>query len=301
MYVIAAVFGLIVGSFLTVCVHRIPFGREKGPPEWEEEETPEGVAEGGEADTPLLDEEKGEEPPHMSIVSPSRSICPACGKQLLWWHNIPLFSWLLLRGKCGFCKAPISIRYPLIEAISALLAVLSVVYFGPTPTAVLVYAFACALVVISFIDIDYYIIPDVISLPGVVLGVLISLVNQFTGVFAWPVVPGIVQSLVGLVFGGGVLLLISEVYFRLRHRVGLGMGDIKLLAMTGAFFGLEGAMFTMFVGSLVGSIIGIFLMVCFRKKLTYQLPFGPYLALGTLLYFFAAESFMGFRGFFFPY
>jgi leader peptidase (prepilin peptidase)/N-methyltransferase len=146
------------------------------------------------------------------------------------------------------------------------------------------------LIVISFIDIDYYIIPDVISIPGTILGVIVALVNQFTNLLAWPFAADLVDSLLGLAFGGGVLFLIAEVYYRVRKREGLGLGDVKLLALTGAFFGLPGALYTMFIGSLLGSVLGLLLILLSGKRMTYQLPFGPYLALGTIVYIFASPS-----------
>jgi len=312
LLVATAVFGLIIGSFLTVCIFRLPFGRPMGPPDWEVEEEASGetvaissvaanstAASLDAAGPEVIGEVVGaahEEPsadslssdPKLSLTYPTRSFCPECKSQLNWFHNIPLFSWLALGGKCAFCKVRIPFRYPLVELLSALFAALSFVAFGPTLTAVCVYLFCCMLIVISFIDIDYYIIPDVISLPGCVLGLIFGVVNQFTGVLGWPFASGMVDSLLGLVFGGGVLWAIAEGYYRIRKREGLGLGDVKLLALTGAFFGLPGALYTMFIGSLLGSVIGILLILASGKRMTYQLPFGPYLALGTLVYIFAA-------------
>ena len=286
----ALLFGLIIGSFLTACVYRIPFGREKGPPTLEEL-SDDYTGAGEPEQTSVSEAEEG-----MSLLEPRRSICPQCKKQLLWWHNIPLVSYLLLRGKCGFCGARISFRYPLIEGLSASFAVLSLYAYGLTPTALVVFAFCAALIAISFIDIEYYIIPDVISYPGITVGIILGAINHFYHIFDLPVVPDIWSSLIGFVLGGGVLLFISEVYFRLRNRVGLGMGDVKLLAMTGACFGVEGALFSMFVGSLVGSVIGVLLMIFRGKNMSYQLPFGPYLALGTILYLFSGDLIAGLLG-----
>ena len=168
--IFATLFGLATGSFLSVCIYRIPRSREdfpelllpidgSAPPE-------ESLADG---------------PPHqvIQIHNPPRSFCPSCNQTLRWWHNIPLLSWLFLRGRCGFCRAPISARYPLVEFLGGLTAYLSVTIFGVTPTAALIFIFCCALIVISFIDYDFYIIPNVISLPGTVLGVGIAVVNQY--------------------------------------------------------------------------------------------------------------------------
>jgi leader peptidase (prepilin peptidase)/N-methyltransferase len=294
-----AVFGLIIGSFLTVCIYRLPFGRPKGPPDWEAEEeeasatnleassTQEASKEEGSQEGDLHKDEANSTK-ELSLTYPPRSFCPECKAQLNWFHNIPLFSWLALGGKCAFCKVRIPFRYPLVELLSALFAVLSLLAFGPTVTAAGVYVFCCMLIVISFIDIDYYIIPDVISLPGIGIGLALSLVNQFYPFLGWPFVSGIIESGLGVLFGGGVLYAIAEGYYRIRKREGLGLGDVKLLALTGAFFGLPGALYTMFIGSLLGSVIGILLIIASGKRMTYQLPFGPYLALGTIVYIFAA-------------
>lgn len=292
--------GLIIGSFLSVCIYRIPYGRPKGPPDWGlEEETSDPSAVGDEgkpftADQPSsaeVGEAASPEPQEkLSLCSPTRSFCPHCKNQLAWFHNIPLFSWIALRGRCAFCKTSIPFRYPLVELLSGSAAVLSVAAFGPTLTALGVFLFCAMLIVISFIDIDYYIIPDAISIPGTILGVVVALVNQFTNLLAWPFAADLVDSLLGLAFGGGVLFLIAEVYYRVRKREGLGLGDVKLLALTGAFFGLPGALYTMFIGSLLGSVLGLLLILLSGKRMTYQLPFGPYLALGTVVYIFASPS-----------
>ena len=283
--IFATLFGLATGSFLSVCIYRIPRSREdfpelllpidgSAPPE-------ESLADG---------------PPHqvIQIHNPPRSFCPSCNQTLRWWHNIPLLSWLFLRGRCGFCRAPISVRYPLVEFLGGLTAYLSVTIFGVTPTAALIFIFCCALIVISFIDYDFYIIPNVISLPGTVLGVGIAVVNQYLHIFSYPVVPGLLDSVWGLLAGAGFLYLVSEGYMRLRKREGLGMGDVKLLAMTGVVFGAPGALFTIFIGSLLGAVIGILFVVCGGRRFSHPLPFGPSLALATYLYIFLGGDALGF-------
>lgn len=276
----AIVFGLIIGSFLSVCIYRIPIG--KG---WDEEDL--SLSPGS---LPETEKVKSEPKPQnvgaQSFSSPKRSLCPKCGKQLLWWHNIPLISWFLLGGKCGFCKAAIPFRYPLVEMLSALAAAMSYINFGPTATAFIVFAFCAALIVISVIDYDYYIIPNVISLPGTVIGVALAGINNYFHIFTFPLCATLLDSVFGILAGGGFLYLVSEGYFRLRKKEGLGMGDVKLLAMTGAFFGPEGSIYTIFVGSLLGSVLGILLILLSGRKFSHQLPFGPYLALGTTLYLF---------------
>jgi len=286
--IVIGIFGAIIGSFLTVCIYRIPYGRPSGPPTFEEMNGIEVEPEAGEQTKIAEDSHSDEET--LSIGKPARSFCPKCKNKLLWWHNIPILSWLILGGRCYFCKERVSFRYPFVEVITSVLAVASVYSFELTPTALLVFAYCATLVVISFIDIEYYIIPDVISLPGIVLGLMVGGLNHYTQIFTWPLPETIWGNLIGLGFGGGVLLLISELYLRIRKRVGLGLGDVKLLAMTGAFFGLQGAFSTMFFGSLLGSVIGISLMLLARKGLSHHLPFGPYLALGTIIYIFSGPS-----------
>ncbi|MCB0310275.1 MAG: prepilin peptidase [Bdellovibrionales bacterium] len=279
------ILGLIIGSFLSVCIFRIPYGRSSGLEELlEQEDSPEGESD-------LVEPpEKPQDSPQLSISNPPRSFCPTCKVQLLWWHNIPVVSWIILRGRCANCSARISVRYPLVELLSAASAFGAYFTFGPTLSALVIYIFLCALIVISFIDIDYYIIPNVISLPGTLIGISIAVLNQFSALFKYPIVPGILDSLLGILAGAGFLLLISEGYFRLRKREGLGMGDVKLLAMVGALFGVAGSLYTIFVGSVLGSVLGILFIVLGGKKFSQHLPFGPYLALGTVLYIFAGPE-----------
>ena len=275
------VLGLLVGSFLTVCVYRIPLNRVRYDsegneihPETEEQET------------------EDEEAPRkkLSISYPPRSFCPSCNAQLKWWHNIPVISWLILGGKCAFCKERISVMYPAVEICTVLLFVLCYKMFGLTPTGFAILVFCCALLVISFIDAKFYIIPNVISYPGTLIGIILAIVNQFTGIFKPPMTQSFGEAFLGILVGAGFLLLISEGYFRLRKKEGLGLGDVKLLAMTGAFFGVKGSLYTIFVGSLAGSILGVLLILIAGRKMSQALPFGPYLALGTLLYIFVGEE-----------
>lgn len=269
------IFGAIIGSFLSVCIYRIPLGRnlELGP----DEDIPQ----------PEVKQDPGEK---ISLTYPPRSFCPKCKAQLSWYHNIPIVSWLFLRGKCAFCKAPISARYPAVELLTAIVSVMSFQSFGMNPTGVVIFIFCAALIVISFIDYDYYIIPNVISLPGVVIGFILAGVNQYFSIFHAPIVPGLKDACYGLLAGAGFLLFISEIYLRLRKKEGLGMGDVKLLAMTGALFGLEGSLYTIFIGSFLGSVLGVLLVLCSGRKMSQQLPFGPYLALGTFVYIFAGNE-----------
>jgi leader peptidase (prepilin peptidase)/N-methyltransferase len=143
--------------------------------------------------------------------------------------------------------------------------------------------------VISFIDYDFYIIPNVISLPGAAIGVAVAGANQFFNIFTAPIVPNLLSSAIGVAVGAGFLLLISELYFRLRKQEGLGLGDVKLLALVGAFLGPEGALFTIFFGSLLGTIGGIAVMLLMRRGMSHPLPFGPYLALAALVFIYAGK------------
>ena len=273
--ILAAIYGLTIGSFLNVCIYRIPYGRVKGLESLEIDEEDEELFEKSE----------------LSIFEPKRSFCPECNTQLAWYNNIPLFSYLFQSGRCAYCKKPIPFRYPFVEILSALCAWLAYISF-PLPTAIVVYIFCAALIVISFIDIDYFIIPNIISLPGMVIALVIAGVNQLTNYFVTPIVPGVLQSLIGLAAGAGFLYLVSEIYFRIKGKIGLGFGDVKLLAMTGLLFGAEAALGTIFIGSILGSIIGVSLILIGGHKFNRPLPFGPYLALGTIIYLFFGIGFL---------
>lgn len=277
--VLAFVFGAIVGSFLSVCIYRIPHGR-----------VPEELNPAPSSEAPDSSIVTAEPARTLTVLNPSRSFCPKCEHQLYWYHNIPLLSWIFLRGKCAFCSAKISARYPLVELLSALFSLLSFQTFGPNLTGFVVYVFCAALIVISFIDYDYYIIPNVISLPGTLIAAVIAGVNQYTSIFKAPIVPDLMSAFWGLLAGAGFLFFVSEVYLRLRKKEGLGMGDVKLLAMTGVLFGVPGALYTIFLGSFAGSVIGISLILLSGRKMSHQLPFGPYLAIGTLLYLFVGSE-----------
>ena len=253
-------FGAIVGSFLSVCVYRIPLAREDCYPEGKTEK--------------------------IGISDPPRSFCPKCRAQLRWYHNIPVLSWTFLGGKCAFCKSPISIRYPLVEMLSAFFAYQSFMHYGLTPTAGLVYVFCASLIVLSLIDYDFYILPNLITLPWIVIGIGVAAINQFFPVFGPPIVAGLTESALGILAGGGFLYLVSEVYLKLRKIEGLGMGDVKLLAATGALFGYEASLYTIFVGSLFGAIFGLTLILFCGRKMSQHIPFGPYLAFATVLYLF---------------
>lgn len=245
----AIILGLIIGSFLNACIYRVP--RD------------------------------------ISLVQPRRSLCPACNASLSWWENIPLISWLILRAKCHHCGTRISERYPLVEILSAAGAALSYIDYGLTWTALVVYAVSATMIVITFIDIDFRIIPNVITFPGMTIGLCLGIVSQYTEAFLPPVTQGSIDSLIGFVFGISIFYIIGIVYYAFTRRVGLGGGDIKFLGMTGAVLGWESVMPTVFLGSLLGGVVGVCLMVFKGGGRKTEIPFGPYLALGVLLYIFA--------------
>jgi len=237
--VLIIVAGLVVGSFLNVCIVRLP-----------------------------LDE---------SVVLPP-SHCPACEAPIRWYDNIPLLSYLLLRGRCRACKQPISARYPLVEAATALLF-WAIYQQSFEPRLALLHAVIVgSLLVITFIDIDYRIIPDVITIPSILVAPAAAFVIGHIGV---------VDSLIGIVVGGGILWSIATAYLLLRKQEGMGFGDVKLLAMVGGFFGWQGALFTLLVGSITGSFVGLAVMIARKGKLDMEIPFGPFLAAGAILYLFA--------------
>jgi len=227
-----AVIGLFIGSFLNVCIHRIP--REE------------------------------------SIVFPS-SRCPKCREKIRPWDNIPVLSYLFLRGRCRHCKEKISPRYPLVETLSALIALAMLYRFGLTAAFFIYYAWACVLLVITFIDIDYQIIPDSLSIGGIVVGLAL----------VWWLPVSYPEALIGV--GAGLLIVVIYGYYFLTGKQGMGGGDVKLLGMIGVFTGWEGVLFTIFMGSLLGSLVGIPWALLQKKNMQAAIPFGPFLALGAFI------------------
>lgn len=256
IFVIVLVFGLLIGSFLNVCIARLPLER--------------------------------------SVVTP-RSHCPRCKKQIDWYDNIPLVSFLALRAKCRHCGLPISWRYPLVELLNGLLYLWSFAVFGLTGEAGMAMALCSALIVITFIDLDHQIIPDVITLPGMVIGLLaaplfmsaleppmaLGLGRLVPG--AGPYLTGLVNSLVGLILGGAPLFIIGWLWEKLRKVEAMGGGDVKLMGMVGSLLGWKGAFLTIMLGAVTGSVVGVTLIVLKKHEADKVIPFGPYLAAGTLL------------------
>jgi leader peptidase (prepilin peptidase)/N-methyltransferase len=228
-----AVAGLIVGSFLNVCIYRLP-RRE-------------------------------------SVVWPG-SRCTACSRHLAWLENIPVISWVLLRGRCRSCGTRISMVYPIVEAITAIVFVGGLFVYGPSWLLAVRLLFACALIVLFAIDLEHQILPNAVTLPGIVAGFIAS----------WFLPPGWLSSLIGIAIGAGVLFAIAEAYYRVRGQEGLGMGDVKMLAMIGAFLGWPLTLLTLVFASFAGSVVGVGLMASGRGTMQAALPFGTFLALGAL-------------------
>jgi len=234
-YIISIIFGALIGSFLNVCIIRLP-----------KEE---------------------------SIVWPG-SHCPYCNEPIKAYDNIPIISYLLLKGRCRECKKPISVQYILVEGSTALCSLFLAMRFGPSASYLIYFVFISCLIVITVIDLHHQIIPDVISLPGIGAGLLASLFVPSTT---------FLNSLLGTVLGGGSLFLVATVYQWFFKREGMGGGDVKLLAMIGAFLGWKSVILTILLGSLSGSVIGLIVMVLKGRDFKYAIPFGPFLSLGAVI------------------
>jgi leader peptidase (prepilin peptidase)/N-methyltransferase len=231
---VAAAFGAVIGSFLNVCIYRIPKGR--------------------------------------SIVWPG-SACGSCGHMLAWYENIPIVSYLVLRGRCRACRAAISLRYPFVELLTAVMFAGAWWFYGPSVLLISRLLFGCALIVLFAIDLEHQLLPNVITLPGIAVGFAFSFLTP----------PGWFDSVIGIVVGGGVLWAVAEGYYLVRHEEGLGMGDVKMLAMIGAFVGWKLTLIALMMASFAGSLVGVIFIVSRRGGLKYALPFGTFLALGAAL------------------
>ena len=239
----AFIFGAAIGSFLNVCIFRLP--AEK------------------------------------SILKP-RSQCPYCQHPIRNCDNIPLISFIVLRGKCRDCGGKISWRYPLVELITAALALLLFLKFGLTLKFLTFFIFTAVLIVITFIDLDHQIIPDILTLPGIPIFFLAAI---FLVKIPW------MEALIGLLIGGGVLFAIAFVYELLTKREGMGGGDIKLLAMIGGFLGWKSLIFILLFSSFSGAIVGITAMIIKKQDMKYAIPFGPFLSAAAVAYPFWGEAF----------
>jgi leader peptidase (prepilin peptidase)/N-methyltransferase len=248
------VFGLIVGSFLNVCILRLPRGR--------------------------------------SIVTPP-SHCPRCKSSIKFYDNIPVISFLFLRGKCRHCGEPISWRYPLVELLNGLSYAWTIHEFGVNGETFLLMALCSSLIVITFIDFDHQIIPDAITLPGMLVGLMLApffmsalgdpLPFHLDRILphAGPYLTGFLNSLIGLLLGGGPLFAIGWAWEKLRHVEAMGGGDVKLMGMVGSFLGWKGALLTIMLGAVAGSVVGVGLIVLKRHAIEKVIPFGPFLAIGA--------------------
>jgi leader peptidase (prepilin peptidase) / N-methyltransferase len=246
LIVFAFIFGAAIGSFLNVCIFRLPA--------------------------------------QISIIKPS-SRCPHCEKAIRFYDNIPLISFFILRGKCRNCGKKIHWRYPLVELVSALLSVLLFLKYGPTLNFLIFFFFTAVLIVITFIDLDHQIIPDILTLPGIPIFFSLAV---FVEKIPWP------EALIGLLIGGGVLFTIAFVYELLTKREGMGGGDIKLLAMIGGFLGWKSLIFILLFSSLFGAVIGIAAMIIKKQDTKYAVPFGPFLSAAAIAYLFWGTEFMRF-------
>lgn len=245
LYLVAFIFGTIIGSFLNVVIYRLP---RKG-----------------------------------SILKPAFSFCPSCGTTIKWYDNIPIVSYFLLKGKCRVCKSPISKRYPFIEFITGIVSILSLWKTGLSIDYFFVFSFFAILIAITFIDLDFKIIPDELNLIGFILGLLYSFFRKdFSPV----------DAILGSVVGAGILWLIAFTYEKVKGIEGLGFGDVKMMAFVGTYIGWFGSLFTIFFGSLIGAVVGILLAYISKAedKGKFEIPFGPFLALGSAIYIFFGDS-----------
>lgn len=236
------IFGMCIGSFLTVCIYRLPRGK--------------------------------------SIVRPG-SMCPLCQEHIEILDKVPVISYLILGGRCRHCRGRIAGRYPIVEIITGLFALCCYLKFGTTLEAAIYFAFVAVLTAVTFIDLDHRIIPDIITLPGIPIGFAAALALPST---TWA------DSILGLAVGAGSLYLVAAGYRCLTHREGMGGGDIKLMGMIGTLVGFKGVLFTVFVGSAVGTASGILVMLHAGKDMRLAIPFGPFLSIGAIVYvFFGGE------------
>ena len=245
-------FGLLIGSFLNVCIFRMP--RD------------------------------------ISITDPPRSHCPNCDAQIRWYDNIPVISFLLLRGKCRDCKAPISLRYPLVELLTGALFSGCVLAFGLSAVALKYILFGSAMIALIFADFEERILPDEFTIGGTICGLIMSwFVLLPTGLSFLFVHDGsrkqllsVIEALLGSVVCAGVLWIVGNLYYRIRQRDVLGFGDVKMVMMIGAFLGLQYTLMTVILGSVIGSVVGLlYIYTTGKNASTYELPFGSFLGLAA--------------------
>jgi len=232
-YIFAFFFGAVVGSFLNVLIYRMP--------------------------------------KDISIIRPGSS-CPNCSKPIKWYENIPIISFIILKGRCSGCQKPISIHYPIIETITGFLFVFLFSKYNLHYEFFFYVAYFCALIVISGIDFSYQIIPDIIPIPGIFVGLLFQLIKG-----------SLVAGLMGIIFGGGMILLIRVVGGWVYKKEVMGLGDVYLTAMIGAFVGFPLLIPAIFLGALFGAILGLVYITATHQNRESPIPFGPFLAIGGIL------------------
>lgn len=250
LYILTFVFGAIIGSFLNVCIYRLPR--------------------------------------NLSIISPS-SRCPSCQSPVRPYDNIPIISYIILKGRCRDCGTVISLRYPFVESLNALMYIFIIWRFGLGWHIPFMFAFISGLIVITFIDLDFQIIPDSITLPGIPIG-LIAASLTIPDPFSRGYHVGFINSLVGIISGGGLFYLIAVLGEKAFGQEAMGGGDIKLMAMIGGFLGWKSILLTTFAASLIGSIAGIMFMIIKGREKGLRVPFGPFLALGAILSLFFGQE-----------
>ncbi len=242
--------GACIGSFLNVCIHRIP--REE------------------------------------SIVHP-RSRCPSCRQPIAWYDNVPVLSYFVLRGRCRHCRTPISARYALVEMLTAVLFVAVWNRYGYDARTPVYLVMVSGLLLGTFVDLEHYLIPDRVSLGGMVTGLLFSvLVPSLQGEAEMG--PALLKSVIGLIAGSGSLFLVAEAGRRILKKDAMGLGDVKLLGGIGAYLGWGGVIFTVLISSLVGSLVGVGLIVAGKREWQSRLPYGPFLALGALIWILGGQG-----------
>lgn len=271
----AALCGLVVGSFLNVVIHRLPIMMQR---EWQHQVENHAAQLAGIPSPP--------EPPRYTLSVP-RSACPHCSHKITPLENIPLLSYLWLGGKCSACKAPISLRYPLVEVVTALLAAAIAWKFGASFAALAAFLFAASLLVLTLIDIDTHLLPDSITLPLLWAGLLFNLAGGFVD---------LPSAVIGAAAG---YLLLWSVYWLFKlatGKEGMGYGDFKLLAAIGAWFGWKLLPTVILISSVAGTVVGVGLIVLARRERDVPIPFGPYLALGGLAVLFFGTHLARFFG-----
>jgi len=265
----AGVLGLLVGSFLNVVILRLPVMLER---QWRH-------------DSQAFLEEVVDEPQQTFNLIHPRSHCPKCKHPITAWENIPIISYLMLRGCCSSCKTPIPLRYPLTEFLTACLSLIVAWHFGPGWQTVAALVLTWSLITLSIIDIDHQILPDLITLPVIWLGLFLSLFGVFTDSHA---------SIIGALIGYLSLWSIFHLFRLLTGKEGMGYGDFKLLALIGAWLGWQHILTVILVASLVGAIIGIAMILLRGHDRSIPIPFGPYLAIAGWITLIAREDLVQF-------